>query len=34
VGTGVGAGTGIAAGACSAQQSEKDQGLVTDAQFD
>ena len=38
VGTGIGAGAGIAtrlaAGACSALESAKDQGLVTDAQFD
>ena len=38
VGTGIGAGvgiaTGVAAGACSAVESAKDQGLVTDAQFD
>jgi hypothetical protein len=38
VGTGIGAGagiaTGLAAGACSALDSAKDQGLVTDAQFD
>jgi hypothetical protein len=37
VGTGIGAGAGIAighaAGACSALESAKDQGLVTDAQF-
>jgi len=38
VGTGIGAGagiaTGLAAGACSALESAKDQGLVTDEQFD
>ncbi len=38
VGTGIGAGVGIAtgyaAGACSALEVAKDQGLVTDAQFD
>ena len=38
MGTGVDAGagvaTGLAAGACSALESAKDQGLVTDAQFD
>ena len=38
VGTGIGAGagvaTGLAAGACSALELAKDQGLVTDEQFD
>lgn len=38
VGTGIGAGagvaTGMAAGACSALEAAKDQGLVSDAQFD
>lgn len=38
MGTGVDAGagvaTGLAAGACSALESAKDQGLVTDARFD
>jgi hypothetical protein len=38
VGTGIGAGagiaTGLAAGACSALESAKDQGLVTEEQFD
>ena len=38
VGTGIGAGagiaTGVAAGACSALESAKEQGLVTEEQFD
>jgi len=34
IGAGVGIATGLAAGACSALESAKDQGLVTDAQFD
>ena len=34
IGAGVGVATGLAAGACSALESAKDQGLVTDEQFD
>jgi hypothetical protein len=34
VGTGIGVATGVAAGACSALEAAKDQGLVTDEQFE
>ena len=34
IGAGAGVATGLAAGACSALESAKDQGLVTDARFD
>lgn len=34
IGAGVGAATGFSAGACSAMQAAKDQGLLTDAQFE
>ena len=34
IGGGAGIATGLAAGACSALESAKDQGLVTDARFD
>lgn len=34
IGTGAGVATGLAAGACSTLEAAKDQGLVTEAQFD
>jgi len=34
IGTGVGAGTGLMVGTCSTIEAAKDQGLVTEAQYD